>query len=429
MSFVTKLDYSNNRQIKQFILTDTQLSGTTTFGVTDNLIPENVSGDTINIDALQYIRARGIILPNSLPLFTGVTSQILGRDTASGKIVEIELSGVTVSGITGDDYVTSGIFSATTGNLNLTRVSGGTVSVNLDGRYLNSSGYTAPTGLQAINEGNGIGWRLIGRNAATFGNIGANAVDFGFNYSANSTKGAVGSFSFNHGEDNRLAGFGSVGFGALITSTAIDDFNAGINLTNAGYSNSLFGTGHSVQGMNITVVGQAANIISNQFADYNNSPELKQMFVVGNGTVANSNPNFTVLTRSDAFIVRMNGVITAPSLTTALIDSESSGRVLITKEYLKKEKNIGGNYTLTASDENSKIFFTGTSATTITVTVNNLTPTSFDCEFYNISGGTVTFTGGTANLFTPGGAELTAGIFGRLFKRGSNNEFHFLRLT
>lgn len=161
MSFTTKLDYSNNRQIKQFQLSSTQLSGTTTFGVDDVYIPMNITGDTINIDALQYIKTRGIILPNALPLFTGATSQVLGRDNSTGKLVEISGStgslSLTTTGTTGpstligstlnvpqytggggtntDDYVSGGTFNTSTGDLTLTRISGGTVVTNLDDRY------------------------------------------------------------------------------------------------------------------------------------------------------------------------------------------------------------------------------------------------------------------------------------------------------
>lgn len=60
--FKTKVDYSSNRQIKQFQFTETTLSGATTFGVPDMHIPENHVGPTINIDALQFIRSRGFIL-------------------------------------------------------------------------------------------------------------------------------------------------------------------------------------------------------------------------------------------------------------------------------------------------------------------------------------------------------------------------------
>ena len=106
MSFITKPDFSNNRQVKQFQLSSTQLSGTTIFGVDDVLIPLNITGDTINIDALQNIRTRGLILPISLSTFTGATYQLLGRDDSSGKIVEITSINEQAT-ITGDTTITS----------------------------------------------------------------------------------------------------------------------------------------------------------------------------------------------------------------------------------------------------------------------------------------------------------------------------------
>jgi dihydroneopterin aldolase len=385
MSFVTKVDYSSNRQIKQFQFTSTQLSGTTVFGVDDVWIPLNFTGDTINIDALQYIRTRGLIFQDSIPEFTGTTYQILGRDNDTGKVVSISgATGTTISTdsndyVTGatfttanglleftrlsggtfnvdldgryayasghthviaditdfvptDDYVTGSTFNTANGILQFIRLSGGTFDVDIDGRYLPTSGYTAPTGLEVLNEGNGNGWRLIGRDPNYYGNVGLNAIDFGINNVTGSTFGATGTNSFNVGEDNTLSGYGSVGFGALINSSAITDFNAGLNLVNRGYTNSLFGVGHSAQTMNVTVVGQAAEGIIEQILDFN-ATTSKALFVVGNGTIANADPTFTVLTRSNAFVVRMNGEITAPS--TSIADVDSAGpKSIVTKEYL-----------------------------------------------------------------------------------------------
>jgi len=81
--FKTRIDYSNNRQLKQFQLTNTILSGTTTFGVDDVYIPENITGNTINIDALQFIQTRGLLFPspNPLPTITGTTNTVLARGT------------------------------------------------------------------------------------------------------------------------------------------------------------------------------------------------------------------------------------------------------------------------------------------------------------------------------------------------------------
>jgi hypothetical protein len=98
MGFITRPDYSNNRQIKQFELTSTQLSGTTVFGVDNAFISENLIDSTININALQNIQTKGLIFPETIPVFTGATYQLLGRDNSNGKLVEIvSLSGGTPS--------------------------------------------------------------------------------------------------------------------------------------------------------------------------------------------------------------------------------------------------------------------------------------------------------------------------------------------
>ena len=82
MPFVTQLDYSDNRQIKQFQLTNTQLSGTTVFGM-------HYSGLTSGID-LTTLTVTGTL--------TGITSTFSGN------------SGTTVVTFT-DDRLNPGIAS------------------------------------------------------------------------------------------------------------------------------------------------------------------------------------------------------------------------------------------------------------------------------------------------------------------------------
>jgi hypothetical protein len=55
------------------------------------------------------------------------------------------------------------------------------------------------------------------------------------------------------------------------------------------------------------------------------------MFAIGNGTATGGG---TPLTRSTAFQVFKSGSIVAPSLSTATISAEPTGKVLVTKEYL-----------------------------------------------------------------------------------------------
>jgi hypothetical protein len=90
---------------------------------------------------------------------------------------------------------------------------------------------------------------------------------------------------------------------------------------------------HEVASLSCTVVGQAANIISEQILDFNATP-TKALLVVGNGTITNNDFLYTPLTRSDAFIVRLNGAVEAPSLTVSAITNSATPKVLVTKEYI-----------------------------------------------------------------------------------------------
>lgn len=403
MTFITKLDYSNNRQIKQYVLSDTQLSGTTTFGVIDALIPENFSGDTINIDALQYIKARGIILPNSLPLFTGSTSQILGRDNDTGKIVEIELSGVTITGVTSDDYVTSGSFDVSGGTLTLTRVSGATVVTNLDGRYLPITAATAA--IIARDDGNGVGYLIADREPTKYSPIGLGAIDLTQTPISEplTTYGVESLGGFSTGTSNRLPitasnfgghqahGYGNVVYGyygnmAFGTQHTITN---GYNFVTIGYKNSAtmtatVGHGFSVGGFNdstnywnnligfrlvasskgFTGVG-IANTVYSGSATASDRPA----FTVGIGDASSSaGAGYgNVISRADGFVVKYNGETTLPGLTTTLIDSEPTGRVPITREWVESKGDLRPYLTYVA-----KLTQTGTTAPTAVILENTL---------------------------------------------------------
>ena len=93
MSYKTRVDYGgNNRQLKQLQFSETTLSGKTTFGVDDVYIPENITGDTINIDALQNIKTRGLIFANPLSAITATTITILARNPTNGMVGEIPIN-------------------------------------------------------------------------------------------------------------------------------------------------------------------------------------------------------------------------------------------------------------------------------------------------------------------------------------------------
>ena len=187
-----------------------------------------------------------------------------------------------------------------------------------------------PTGLEKI----GGGWRLIGRTSSNYAGLGTQAIDLSYK-TLWANIGATGYGSFAQGEDIKARNFGSIAIGSLIDNNDIVGFSTGINHVTAGYVNTVFGVGQRITGMGCMAVGQAAEIVSSGINDWNSYP-TKTMFVVGNGTVKNNDTSFTVLSRKNAFKVLYNGEVTAPSLTTTLINTEATGKVLVTKEWVQK---------------------------------------------------------------------------------------------
>lgn len=229
---------------------------------------------------------------------------------------------------------------------------------------LMADGNTKEISSYKIDEGNGLG-TVFGNQSRTFyGNIGLDAIDFSYSDSTSSTLGATGESSFNTGISNTASGYNSTNFGYLNTNASVGGFIAGTNNQSTGFVNSILGAGNNVTGTNITVVGQAANIISESTAS--NNIATSPVFVVGNGTITDANPDYPVATRSDALIVRKNGVVEAPSQSIAEITA-GTNKTLITKEYL--DSSISGvtastNLTYSASPTDGAILSdTGTDAT------------------------------------------------------------------
>lgn len=69
------------------------------------------------------------------------------------------------------------------------------------------------SGLEVINEGNGPGWRLKGRNPANYGNIGVNAIDLSGHFGNYNQGGALGTGSFAVGVYTKSMGIYSFSSG------------------------------------------------------------------------------------------------------------------------------------------------------------------------------------------------------------------------
>ena len=104
------------------------------------------------------------------------------------------------------------------------------------------------TGLEILDEGNGNGWRLIGRNAANYGNIGLDAIDFGWTSSASSTYGATGRGSFVVGGNNTASGEYTFSSGNSNGSSANYSFSSGIDNTSSGDASFTLGSNNLASG-------------------------------------------------------------------------------------------------------------------------------------------------------------------------------------
>jgi hypothetical protein len=225
-----------------------------------------------------------------------------------------------------------------------------------------SSNSEAPA-IVSINEGNGIGFTIAGRNPDNYGNIGSGAFDLSRSDNASSVRGSTGELSFSIGWHNITSGYGAMsigwsnsttgpgGFtaGGLNSNGGYSDFVAGTynttaqttastnaykfmagvrNVSNSGFGNGTLGCGNVNDTHSGTVVGQAAETLTGG-GNQGSTP----MFVVGNG-IFNFNANVLATTsRSNAFRVLHSGAIIGDSLTNALIGSSGS-QSLITRNFV-----------------------------------------------------------------------------------------------
>ncbi len=276
---------------------------------------------------------------------SGAFSHAGGRESiANGDASFVHGTGSTVDGhhsiVLGRNIIGGNDDTTYVDNLNIKSVGVGlpenNLGVDIDGNVV--VGY--PSGLIALDEGGGVGYRLFGRDPDYFGTIGEDAIDFSYSDTIGDN-GATGLDSFAMGINVKASGYLTTAFGFEVDSSGNGSFTNGYNIVETGFNNSVFGVGHRLTGNTTTIVGLAANEINSGIGSFN-TPLTKPLFVVGNGFVTDDDPTFPVESRSDAFITRLNGSVEAPSLTNALISADTTGRILITKDYLATFSGTSG---------------------------------------------------------------------------------------
>jgi len=241
-------------------------------------------------------------------------------------------------------------------------------------------------GTELIDEGNGDGLVIVGRNSANYGNVGLNAVDFSVSTGVSSERGSTAEAAITFGEDiknnetysfvtgyanelgqdtsgtgyqgyntvhgslnkthknsqeNLVSGYGNI-VGTLNGNAGINEIRSWQNLVSGRDNTAIGGVAMGLIGANL-ISSSAASIVvgisnidrtvvsttQNQSTTWFTADHGNALFVVGNGTY---NIDNNAESRSNALEVYHSGAITAPSLTPALITT-SGDPSLITKEY------------------------------------------------------------------------------------------------
>lgn len=111
-------------------------------------------------------------------------------------------------------------------------------------------------GLEAIDEGFGIGWRLVGRNPDNYGNIGGGGIDLSSSTDDTQDYGATGTGAFATGFQTIASGISSTAMGNSTTASGIRSTTMGLN-TNAPGGNSIaMGESTTASGLVSTAMGK-----------------------------------------------------------------------------------------------------------------------------------------------------------------------------
>ena len=186
------------------------------------------------------------------------------------------------------------------------------------------------TGLEELDQGDGIGWRLSARTATPYGPIGLGAVDFSYSTVSGNDFGALGRYSFT-----------APGF--QLTATGYYSSVLGFNIEAYSFAETALGTYGTAYTPNSETAFDASDRIIN--------------IGIGSGD----------LSRADLFTGFKDGTLLAPSLTTALIDA-AGDTSLIHKKYLADK-----GYLITITEENLGDLYD----------VSLGTPTTGDLIWYN----------------------------------------------
>lgn len=286
--------------------------------------------------------------------------------------------------------------------------------------------------LEKITEAGKTGYRLLDMPAEKYANIGNHAVDLTDNSDASYTDtnyGVAVDYGFSAGAGNKVSGnFANyaIGFNNNVAGFAGNGALGAYNNLNSGYASWAIGCYHTVNNnsngfgftsgmnnfisdVNSTAIGMA--LISKSRSTValgvanTNYPEsgidsARPIMVVGNGTTDTPAGAWNATSRSDAFRVRFDGRVEAPSMTTAQIDADTTGKILVNKNWVEVSTNVIVQEKLsngiTANDEQVEVFNDTFDRTGLGANYTNL----FSDGTINVSAGKLTIAGTNPAYFT-----------------------------
>ncbi len=189
-----------------------------------------------------------------------------------------------------------------------------------------------PQGLEALDQGNGTGYRIVSvADADNYGIIGGQAIDFSFQ-GFSSNRGATGLFSFASGAATLANASYSVSFGQASSSTGEAAFSSGSYTIASGSNSTAMGLSAEASGNNSIALGRstiAEALNSTALGRYNVGGgnqttwiESDPLFEIGNGSSSS---------RSNALTILKNGQHTINSTGAGLIIRDAINAIIISE--------------------------------------------------------------------------------------------------
>ena len=148
------------------------------------------------------------------------------------------------------------------------------------------AGVTDSSQLQKITENGNIGWRILGRDTANYGNIGIEAIDLSYSDDNSAPYGATGNNSTAMGLKTTAYGGGSTAMGGYTIASGGYSTAMGYTSTASGNYSTAMGEGSTASGTTSTVMGQY-NIASGTRSTamgYGNTADGANSLAIGQNT-------------------------------------------------------------------------------------------------------------------------------------------------